>query len=311
MKGIRRYGVLPLLACIALLLAEILQILSFAAPFWAWDSSASFGLWRRLSCLRGSHDGCIQFNYPWHLRGLDGGSVWRSCNANIKNEVFCAPFHWLNNVRGLESVAIICAAIPLVVMPVYVYVSMGLYHRCFLITMAVFTLVAALCNIVGVIVYGVAIGARLEWTVGWCLFVCVIGGVLDIVGFIILLIATFVKPKIPPQTFQRATSLYVNRDTNKLYAMEGDESGRIDIDVSEYGGRTNMGYTDHGNAPTHGGHTNMGYTVHGNAPTHGGHTNMGYTVYGNAPTHGGHTNMEYVYRGNVSENGDLSIPGDA
>ncbi|XP_048249125.1 uncharacterized protein LOC124116823 isoform X2 [Haliotis rufescens] len=196
-------------------------------------------------------------------------------------------------------------------MPVYVYVSMGLYHRCFLITMAVFTLVAALCNIVGVIVYGVAIGARLEWTVGWCLFVCVIGAVFDIVGFIVLLIATFVKPKIPPQTFQRATSLYVNRDTNKLYAMEGDESGRIDIDVSEYGGRTNMGYTDHGNAPTHGGHTNMGYTVHGNARTHGGHTNMGYTVHGNAPTHGGHTNMEYVYRGNVSENGDLSIPGDA
>ncbi|XP_067681799.1 uncharacterized protein [Haliotis asinina] len=268
MTGIRRYGFLPLVACGVLLVAECLQILSFAASFWAWDSSGSLGLWRRWWCLNGPHMGCIHFNYPWNLKGLDGGSVWQSCNTNINNEVFCAPFHWLNAVRGLESVAIICVAIPLVVMPVYIYVSVGLYHRCFLFTMAAFTLLAAVSNIVGVIVYGVALGARQEWAVGWCLFVCLIGGLFDIAGFIILLTAAFLKPDIPPQKFPESTSFYVVGARNTLYAVDGDESGRIDINVSEHGDRSE--------ASKHGGHTNMEHVHSDNDSENGFFTNQEY-----------------------------------
>ncbi|XP_046334297.1 uncharacterized protein LOC124116815 [Haliotis rufescens] len=207
---------IPFIACIALLLAESLQILSFAAPYWASDQFGSFGLWRHVKCVGGSNIDCYQYEYPWHV------------------DV------WLNAVRAMESIAIIFIAIPLVVMPVYIYVALGLYYRCVLLTMTVFALLASLCNISGVVVYGVTIGQTPDWAVGWCLIVCIIGAGFDFIGFLVLLIAAINKPNFSPERFT-TSGYYVDHDSNKLYAVEGVERDMIRTDVSQFGGHSNPG----------------------------------------------------------------------
>ncbi|XP_041353577.1 uncharacterized protein LOC121371619 [Gigantopelta aegis] len=187
---------IPFIACIALLAAETLQILSFAAPYWATSevTGTSFGLWRKARCAT-EYVGCTRWDFPWYVPD------------------------WQNAVRGLESCAIILIAIPLIVLPVYIYVALGLYYRCIMVFMTVCSLLAVLCNAIGVAIYGVEIGKSDELKVSWCLIVSIIGAGFDLIGFLILLIATINKPVFRPDKYY-PSGFYVDPDHNKLYAVD-------------------------------------------------------------------------------------------
>nr|KAG5696988.1 hypothetical protein BaRGS_008450 [Batillaria attramentaria] len=130
------------------------------------------------------------------------------------------------DARGLESLAIIFFAIPLVVLPVYIYGALGLYYRCLLGSMTLFVLLGTISNIAGVVVFGVQIGSVDGWTFDWCLIVCIIGGALGLIAFIILLIATINKPEFKPDKYF-SSGFYVDPDRNRLYAVESDEPVKV------------------------------------------------------------------------------------
>ena len=73
----------------------------------------------------------------------------------------------------------------------------------------------------GVVVFGIQIGTHDEWKQDWCLIVCVIGGALGLVAFIILLIATINKPEFAPEKYF-SSGFYVEQDRNQLYVVETD-----------------------------------------------------------------------------------------
>lgn len=221
MPGAFGAAAIPLMGCVTLLTAEILTILAMAAPFWATftSSDAQFcisppckywlGLWRKTSCNWGStgvsREDCSRWDHPY--------------------------FHadWHHAVQGLESLAVIFFAIPLIVLPVYIYVALGLYYRSLMGTMAVSVLIGTGCNIAGVIVFGVKIGSESSWNYSWCLIVCVIGGGLGLIAFIIILIATINKPEFAAEKYFASgqSGFYVDRDRNRLYVVETNEPVKI------------------------------------------------------------------------------------
>lgn len=202
-----------------MLAAETLTIIAMASPFWATFSSADerfctsppckywIGLWRKTSCEWGStgvgREDCSRWDHPY-------------IHAD-----------WHHAVQGLESLAVIFFAVPLIVLPVYIYVALGLYFRCLMACMVLSVLLGTCCNIAGVIVFGVRIGVENSWSYSWCLIVCVVGGGLGLIAFIILLIATINKPTFSPSNKYFASGFYVERDRNRLYVIETDEPVKV------------------------------------------------------------------------------------
>ena len=84
----------------------------------------------------------------------------------------------------------------------------------------------------GVVIFGVQIGSNDSWKLGWCLIVCIIGGALGLIAFIILLIATINKPEFTPEKYF-ASGFYVEQDRNRLYIVESDEPVKIVYPTSE------------------------------------------------------------------------------
>ncbi|XP_076441625.1 uncharacterized protein LOC143280814 [Babylonia areolata] len=202
----------PFIGCVALLAAEVLTILAFASPYWASVGQESYGLWRKARCNPGlsgpERQDCSTWNFPWY--GKD----------------------WQHASRGLESLAIIFFAIPLIVLPVYIYVALGLKYRSTLGFMTLFVFLGTLSNIAGVVVYGVQIGSDDSWKLGWCLIVCVIGGALGLVSAIILLIATINRPEFAAEKYF-ASGFFVDPDRNQLYVVETDEPVKVVYAPSE------------------------------------------------------------------------------
>ncbi|KAL8583830.1 hypothetical protein ACOMHN_040299 [Nucella lapillus] len=203
---------IPLIGCVALLAGETLTILSFASPYWASVGQEYFGLWRVARCDPGStapgRQDCKRWDMLWN------GEDWQLAT------------------RGLESLAIIFFAIPLIVLPVYIYVALGLYYRCTLFLMTLSAFLGTLSNIAGVVVYGVKIGSNEGWKLGWCLIVCIIGGALGLIAAIILIIATINKPEFQPERYFNS-GFYVDQDKNRLYVVESDEPVKVVYAASE------------------------------------------------------------------------------
>ncbi|GFO34602.1 hypothetical protein PoB_006110700 [Plakobranchus ocellatus] len=205
-KGILGAASIPFIGCVTLLLAMILHILSFASPFWAEDKDEDFdfGLWRSYRCIPDqdpgslAEEGCYRWNHHWDVAD------------------------WLNAVRALESLAVIFWAIPLVILPVYIYVALGLYYRCLLGTMTAFTLLGVGCSIAGVIVFGVEIGDNSGLSVSWCLPVCAAGAGLGLIAFIIFLVSTCKRPKFKHER-HFVSGFYVDPDRNRMYVVENVE----------------------------------------------------------------------------------------
>ncbi|XP_005105741.1 uncharacterized protein LOC101851598 [Aplysia californica] len=203
MAGVLGAASIPFIGCVALLLAVILHILSFASPYWADDADGDFGLWRRAVCKDSTNQltgvrGCYKYNHPWYVDD------------------------WLDATRGLESLTIIFWAIPLVILPVYIYVALGLYYRCLLGTMTVLTFLGAVCNIIGVIIFGIKVGETSEFGVGWCLIVCAVAAAFGIAAFFVFLIATCNRPKFAPER-HFVSGFYVDPDRNRMYVVENVE----------------------------------------------------------------------------------------
>ncbi|XP_029642793.1 uncharacterized protein LOC115217289 [Octopus sinensis] len=110
---------IPFFGCAMLLLANIFFVLAFASPFWlTFDGSPdnSQGLWRKRRCLiQGT---CYQFDIVGSLET------------------------YLDAVRGLMCLAIMLLPIPVVVVPIYLYVSSMIYYRRIMAMSAIFCLIA-------------------------------------------------------------------------------------------------------------------------------------------------------------------------
>ena len=80
-----------------------------------------------------------------HLEGNSNGDCSYKSFMNVINKQFTRrylllnnvyfPADWLKVVRGFESLGVIFMALPLVILPVYMYVSLGLYYRSMMISM--------------------------------------------------------------------------------------------------------------------------------------------------------------------------------
>lgn len=191
---------LPIISAIALLTGAVLIILGFAAPFWAYNGKTNLGLWRYGACVN---------------------SDFKECYSNDQPSLINIP-SWLHAVRALECCSIFFVAVPLVLLPIYMYVALGLYYRCFMGTLCAMSLLSTLTGITGVIVYGVNISNN-DWTVEWSLIVVVIGCAIVFIGFLVLLVSMLSKrpPGITQPYYQ--TTLYVDPKKHKLYTIRLDE----------------------------------------------------------------------------------------
>ncbi|KAH3874765.1 uncharacterized protein LOC127870458 [Dreissena polymorpha] len=187
---------LPLISAIALLAGALLIILGFAAPYWANDGTHYVGLWRYGRCVKDDIIGCYALDQPSFRRIPD----------------------WLHAVRALECVAVACVSIPLVILPVYMYVALGMYYRCMMGTMCLFALMSTLTGIAGVIVYGINLTNN-GWDIAWSMICVIIGSAIVFIGFLILLISMVSKrPSTIHQPFYPST-IYVDPYKNKLYTI--------------------------------------------------------------------------------------------
>ncbi|CAL1537326.1 unnamed protein product [Lymnaea stagnalis] len=201
MAGVLGAASIPFIGCVSLLACMVLQILAFAAPFWAYSPTADIGLWRRTNCIdENGVSGCYRTDHMWYFYT-----------------------EWLDAVRAMEALAIIFWAIPLVILPVYIYVSLGLYYMCTMMTMSVFTILGCVCNLIGIIIFGAKIGENSDWKTGWCLVLCVIACGLGIAAFVLFLIACCKKPQFDPDTYY-ISGLFVGPEDEQIYVIENSES---------------------------------------------------------------------------------------
>ncbi|CAG2195313.1 uncharacterized protein [Mytilus edulis] len=175
-------------ASVFLLIAAIGQILAVAAPFWSFDGLHYVGLWKYGRCA---------FDH-------------KKCYRNWQVEYFVSD--WLKAVRGLECLALIFLSFPLVTLPIYMYIALGLYYRCMLGTMALCSLISAVCCLAGVVVYGVQI-TSMDWDTSWCLYVAIVGAAGAFIAFLVLIVATITKR---PEKVRRVEKV-------RMYTIYADE----------------------------------------------------------------------------------------
>ncbi|XP_063427813.1 uncharacterized protein LOC134711247 [Mytilus trossulus] len=193
MTGSRVIGAasLPLIGCIALIAAAVCQVIAFACANWGYDKNRSLyvGLWRDGNCFKSDH---------------------RECYKRDHVEFFAED--WLKAVRGLECLALIFLSFPLVTLPIYMYIALGLYYRCMLGTMALCSLISAVCCLAGVVVYGVQI-TSMDWDTSWCLYVAIVGAAGAFIAFLVLIVATITKR---PEKVRRVEKV-------RMYTIYADE----------------------------------------------------------------------------------------
>lgn len=168
----------PLMGCLVLLISAIFLVLSFASPFWAFDGLRHRGLWRLGECGSGHVD------------------CWRA------DQMHYYPV-WLYVVQAFECVAIIFISLPLVVIPIYMYVAVGLKYKLMMGLTAICSGIATICIFIGVITYGTQAtqekrsGSDQEgWDLMWCFIVNIVAGAVALIGLIVFIIA-FIKKKPP------------------------------------------------------------------------------------------------------------------
>ncbi|RUS77102.1 hypothetical protein EGW08_015139 [Elysia chlorotica] len=203
-RGILGAGSIPFIGCVVLLVAIFLHILAFASPAWASDDYGKFGLWR-------THDDyCTNPNLRFY------NTPCRYWADNWEDA------DWFKAVQALEMITIIFWVWPLIILPVYIYVAMGLYYKCLMGTMTAFTFLGAATNIAGLIIFGIEIETTSNLSHNWCLPVCAAGGLLGFLAFIIFLVACLNRPKfVHEQHF--LSGFYADPDKNRMYVVENVE----------------------------------------------------------------------------------------
>lgn len=192
---------LPLISCIALLAGAILIILGFATPSWAFNGKDYVGLWRYGNCLKSDYRECYHYDQP----------------------SFTLVPTWLHVVRAFECASVICVSLPLVILPVYMYIALGIYYKCIMGWMSLLSILSAIFGVVGVIIYAVNLN-DLDWDMGWSLIVVVVGCAMVFIGFMVLVVALVTKrPESIKETLY-PTTLYVDPDRNVLYTISAEDS---------------------------------------------------------------------------------------
>lgn len=191
---------LPLISSIALLAGAVLIILGFAAPFWHNDGVHYVGLWRYGQCVNPDFKDCYHYDQP-SLRHIPD---------------------WLHAARALECCAVIFVSLPLVILPVYMYVALGMYYRCVMGTMCVFCLMSTMTGIAGVVVYGINLSDN-SWDVGWSLICVIVGCACVFIGFLVLLVSMVAKRPAGITEPYFPTTIYVDPKKNKLYTIRLEE----------------------------------------------------------------------------------------
>lgn len=191
---------LPLISAIALLAGAVLIILGFAAPFWSHNGIVYVGLWRYGGCVTPEHYDCYSYDQP-SLRHIPD---------------------WLHATRALECMAVIFVSIPLVILPVYMYVALGMYYRCMMGSMCIFCLLSCITGIAGVIVYGINI-SNTVWNVAWSLICVIVGCAIVFIGFLVLLYSMVSKRPAGITEPYFPTTIYIDPKKNKLYTIRLEE----------------------------------------------------------------------------------------
>ncbi|XP_064607005.1 uncharacterized protein LOC135471634 [Liolophura sinensis] len=188
---------LPLTACAASLIAAILLVLSYASPYWSSDAIYSHGLWRRTGCRSLA---CWNYDYYHHV----------------------PP--WLKAVRAMETMAVIVLSLPVVVVPIYLYASHGLYYRTMNLIAAGMCLASGIFIIIGVIIYGSFAMATMGRDLGWCFVVCLISGIICILAFLLFLVAAIVRRPPKPVYYASHSVLMDTSAPTTIYTIEKDHS---------------------------------------------------------------------------------------
>lgn len=214
--GVLGSGSIPFFGCVVLLIAMILHVLAFALPQWAKDNEGTFGLWTT------NRDYC-------------GGKNPKSVECQRFND------HWSDTDRfrasqALECLTIIFWAFPLIIIPVYLYIALGLHYRIMLGLMACLTLLGAVCNIIGVIIFGVEIEDSSELSVRWCLPVCAAGGCVGFLAFFAYFVAALSRPNFN-QDQHYLSGFYVDPYKNRMYVVESTEPP-VDMEAVQSNGGT-------------------------------------------------------------------------
>lgn len=92
---------IPFIACISLLAAMVLQILSFAAPYWAYSDTEDIGLWRRTNCVqRNGVAGCYRTDHLWYYytgkvvcECVCGGGGVHNCHCNVLKNCIMSSYY--------------------------------------------------------------------------------------------------------------------------------------------------------------------------------------------------------------------------
>lgn len=190
----------PLISAIALLIGAVLIVLGFAAPYWAFNGNEYVGLWTFGNCKNPEYKDCYQYEQP-SLRHIPT---------------------YLHVVRALECVCVILVAVPLVILPVYMYVALGMKYRCMMASMCVSCLLSAIAGIIGVAIYGANLSEN-NMQVAWCLIIVAVGCACVFIGFLVLLVACVTKrPEIIREAYYPST-IYVDPHKNKLYTIRLEE----------------------------------------------------------------------------------------
>lgn len=192
---------LPLISCIALLAGAILIILGFATPSWAFDGDNYVGLWRYGNCKESGYRECYHYDQP----------------------SFTLVPTWLHVVRAFECASVVCVSIPLVILPVYMYIALGMYYKCMMGCMSLLSILSTVFGVVGVIIYGVNMNDQ-GWEMAWSFVVVIVGCALVFIGFMVLVVALVTKrPEGIKESFYPAT-LYVDPEKNVLYTISVEDN---------------------------------------------------------------------------------------
>ena len=50
---------------------------------------------------------------------------------------------WLHVVRAFECASVVCVSIPLVILPVYMYIALGMYYKCMMGCMSLLSILSS------------------------------------------------------------------------------------------------------------------------------------------------------------------------
>ncbi|KAL4237973.1 hypothetical protein ACF0H5_002683 [Mactra antiquata] len=190
----------PLISAIALLAGAVLLILGFATPNWAFDGTHYVGLWRYGRCASENYEDCYHYDQPSLIHVPD----------------------WLHIVRALECCAVIFVAFPLVILPVYMYVALGMKYRCMMGTMCLLTLLSVGTGLAGVIIYGINLNSN-GWDLAWSMICVVVGCAMIFIGFLVLLVSMLSKRPEGITEPYYPTTILVDPNKNKLYTIRLEE----------------------------------------------------------------------------------------